>query len=77
MPGDCHSCCNYPGTDSSLLGFTMNSGQNVKVAEKINLRCNSHGFNSGWFYWPSNFDPAWLTNCDGYTKVEDNVVNLV
>ena len=55
----------------------MNSGQNVKVAEKINLRCNSHGFNSGWFYWPSNFDPAWLTNCDGYTKVEDNVVNLV
>jgi len=29
-----------------------------------------HGINSGWFFWPFNFDPTWLINCNGFKKKE-------
>jgi hypothetical protein len=44
-------------------------------------RCNNHGakvtghkqgVRQGWFNWPFNFDPVWLTTCDGFSdKPED------
>jgi hypothetical protein len=27
-----------------------------------------HGIKNGWFNWPFNFDPNWLTSCDGFKK---------
>jgi len=24
----------------------------------------------GWFYWPINFDPVWLLECNGHTPKE-------
>ena len=32
---------------------------------------NEHGKRSGWFFWPFNFDPTWLEECDGFGKKED------
>lgn len=31
--------------------------------------CCKHpnGIKNGWFFWPLNFDPVWLENCDGFT----------
>lgn len=31
------------------------------------VTCVQHGYDSGWFNWPVNFDPAWLLTCDGFS----------
>jgi hypothetical protein len=66
VPGDAHSCCNYPGNKTGLLDMFQNS-ENVK---KLNIKGHAHGILSGWFMWPVNFDPVWLENCDGFTAKE-------
>ena len=68
IPGDCHSRCNYPGVKSDLFDFF--SYENQKIAAKLNIQGDSHGFRSGWFMWPCNFDPVWLINCDGFEQKE-------
>lgn len=70
VPGDAHSCCNYPGVDSSFFGFLINIEKNLAIATQINLKAEPHGVRMGWFMWPSNFDPVWLLNCDGYKPQE-------
>ena len=35
-----------------------------------NVVGDSHGIKMGWFYWPYNFDPVWLKECDGFEKKE-------
>lgn len=68
IPGDAHSCCNYPGTSTGILDYF--SPKNPPIAKKLNIRSNPHGIRSGWFMWPVNFDPVWLENCDGFKKKE-------
>jgi len=29
---------------------------------------HKHGIDSGWFWWPFNFDPTWLEKCNGFEK---------
>lgn len=75
VPGDAHSCCNHPavGGEVSKLelaakiamtpgatGLNMGVGFSVKGAR--------HGIANGWFFWPVNFDPAWLEECTGYKE---------
>lgn len=35
-----------------------------------NLNCqvkgSKHGIQKGWFFWPFNFDPIWVEECDGF-----------
>jgi hypothetical protein len=31
-----------------------------------------HGIKNGWFFYPVNFDPIWLEECDGYEEKENN-----
>ena len=69
VPGDAHSCCKYPGTETGI--FDMFSSKNAEIAGKLSIKANAHGIRSGWFMWPVNFDPVWLENCDGY-EPEDN-----
>ena len=38
--------------------------------EKANVVGVFHGIQSGWFYWPENFDPDWLESCDGFKRAE-------
>lgn len=64
VPGDAHSCCHYPGNDTGIAG--MLSEGNLINAVRLGIRAESHGVKNGWFFWPMNFDPVWLTNCDGF-----------
>lgn len=34
----------------------------------IGVTGDPHGIKSGWFWFPINFDPAWLKTCEGFTK---------
>lgn len=68
VPGDAHSCCRYPGNEIGL--FEIFAPANKENATKLNIRVEYHGIRNGWFMWPINFDPAWLTNCDGFQVKE-------
>lgn len=65
VPGDAHSCCHYPGTDTGIL--SMFEQKNIDLIIKLNIKAHGHGVKRGWFLWPVNFDPTWLINCDGFT----------
>lgn len=45
----------------------MFEASNLLQAAKLHIQADPHGFRMGWFWWPVNFDPAWLQNCDGFT----------
>lgn len=77
LPGSAHSVCGHPEATSAcglivckaLMQAAFNqidarevgaSFGNVKIAAK------KHGIRSGWFMWPFNFDPVWLTKCSLY-----------
>ncbi len=72
VPGDAHSMCHHPliKQDDNAFGalIDMITGKNTEAAVKLNIRANPHGVRNGWFFWPANFDPAWLENCDGFTQ---------
>ena len=70
VPGDAHSCCRYPGNKTGLFDFFGN--ENRQNAIKLNIKADPHGISSGWFFWPVNFDPVWLINCDGFVSKETN-----
>lgn len=70
VPGDAHSCCQYPGNKTGMFDFFEN--ENKKNAQKLNIKAELHGIRNGWFFWPINFDPAWLINCDGFTTKEES-----
>lgn len=63
VPGDCHSCCKYPGNKTGMFDMFDQPANN---AEKLGIKAASHGVNSGWFMWPVNFDPVWLESCNGF-----------
>jgi hypothetical protein len=60
IPGDEHSCCKHP----DLNGVTNDQIQ--AIADKFKIKADYHAIKNGWFNWPSNFDPVWLTNCEGF-----------
>lgn len=73
VPGDAHSCCNHPAIDNNPPGQTMIMsllGVASTAQQELNIKANAHGVQSCWFFWPVNFDPVWLENCDGYTPKE-------
>mgnify|MGYP001562958622 CR=1 FL=1 len=86
VPGSCHSSCHHPKVEAepknnlselmSLLGGgrSLPLGMMNESKKELNIKCNSHGLNSGWFNWPYNFDPVWLENCDGFEQKTDSKV---
>lgn len=66
VPGDAHSCCNYPENDTGILSFFER--KNFENMKKLNIVGDKHGVYHGWFMWPVNFDPVWLENCDGFEQ---------
>ena len=66
IPGNAHSCCKYPGNNTDMLSLFSN-GANIR---KLNIRAHQHGIDNHWFYWPINFDPCWLINCDEFKEKE-------
>lgn len=71
--GDAHSACAHPETGVTDGGDVMGNlvklvgGECLPAVRKLKVRGNLHGIQSGWFYWPANFDPVWLENCEGFT----------
>lgn len=55
--GDCVHRRNNPGSAHSRC-----NNLNAKVTG------NPFGIRRGWFMWPLNFDPTWLTACDGFSS---------
>ena len=53
--------CEYRG---ELIGNAHSECFNLKAK----VKGNEHGIKSGWFCHPSNFDPTWLEECDGFKK---------
>lgn len=35
------------------------------------VKGHEHGIRKGWFLWPFNFDPVWVTECDGFQRKEE------
>jgi len=72
VPGDAHSCCKHPKIEDDPMGelfALMGIGAGLSSSrDELNIRADSHGVKQGWFIWPVNFDPIWLTNCDGFEE---------
>jgi len=77
IPGDTHSCCEHPDVKSDLLSelaAILRIGEseiyNPVSAAKLGIAALKQGIEGGWFNWPVNFDPTWLTDCNGYDPIE-------
>lgn len=57
IPGNTYSRCNHP--EALKNPFEANHKLEIKAVE--------HGVRMGWFYWPVQYDPVWLRNCNGFT----------
>ena len=61
LPHDTHSQCFHPSIgrhrERAVLGL---------VPDLIEVTAQAHGVGKGWFVWPLNFDPVWLTSCTGF-----------
>lgn len=62
----CYSC-KYRAT---IPGNCHSKCTNPKSAKELNIKGNAHGIKNGWFFFPFNYDPTWLENCDGYEPKE-------
>jgi len=76
--GSCHSCCEHPSIEKSSVGELMGLLGSVGrvpcviAPNKLEIKADAHGIRNGWFNWPYNFDPTWLTNCNGFKKKGDS-----
>jgi len=82
LPGDAHSCCNHPLLEDNknpmgeLLGImSKRVGAfppmiSQDIMDQFHIMANYHGIKMGWFNWPYNFDPVWLTRCDKFEEKE-------
>ncbi len=77
LAGSAHSCCEHPEATKKADGMaglaSVMSGGSPIIGdpEKLNIKGHPQGIRGGWFRWPSNFDPRWLANCDGFKAEEE------
>lgn len=66
ISGDCHSGCEaLPDIDQfALARYVHHNGPYF-----ANLKLNPQGIRNGWCFWPVNFDPCWVEECNFYEKV--------
>lgn len=75
IPGDAHSQCAHPSVgDDDMIDMLSRffTGDYQKAAEELEIRAHKHGIANGWFMWPANFDPVWLTRCTGFESRINN-----
>ena len=77
LPGNSQSKCCHPDVEGDLLGqlkhilgITSDSVINPGARDKLCVKGDSRGIQSGFFNWPFNFDPIWLEACNGYNPIE-------
>lgn len=67
MSGDrpnCYKCVHR----SSVPGDAHSRCNN----HSANVVGNKHGIKNGWFFWPVNFDPVWLEDCNGFSDKQED-----
>lgn len=73
VPGSAHSSCDVlrartgKSGGEMLAAMVMMTSGVVDVAG-VRVSGNHHGIRSGWFSWPVDYDPAWLTECTGFEE---------
>lgn len=65
---NCYDCINR----RSVPGDAHSRCANLKAR----VVGNKHGMANGWFFWPINFDPVWLEECDGFVSSNPLYNNL-
>jgi len=78
IPGDAHSCCNHPlvkknkTINNPLVELLQLFGSVGRVQpftiapKKMNMKFNEYGVKNNWCFFPFNFDPIWIENCNGF-----------
>ena len=62
---NCYMCEHRKDADNAEQSGMERSGCANESANVVGV---FHGVQSGWFYWPDNFNPLWLESCDGFTR---------
>jgi hypothetical protein len=70
IPGDAHSKCLHPVAKDprviTLAAIMVTSGIGRIEANGLVVIGDEYACRRGWFYWPINFDPIWLRECNGF-----------
>lgn len=64
VAGSTHSSCSYGG--NQIKALDLFSSKNCENAQILDIQAKQYGVQNGWFMWPIDFDPVWLTNCEGF-----------
>ena len=78
VPNSVHSSCRHPRA-LELISFSEDLFKHLKrltndlqlspmyeLDLKVNEEYREYAIENGWVTWPFNFDPRWITNCNGY-----------
>ena len=60
---DCYECKHVRSLPGDAHKQCVNN--NAKVTG------NETGIRNGWFFWPFNFDPIWVIECNGFEEKEE------
>lgn len=81
VPGDSHISCEYPFLDKknasliSMMSVTNPQAFNQTLHQLFGFQASMHGVQSGWFMFPSNFDPNWMEgNCNKHSDIVGEAV---
>ena len=67
IPGDNHIQCVHKSA-GAFIGFL--SMLETGCYAPMNVVGNPHGIANGWFQWPVNFDPIWMTSqCNAFEAI--------
>jgi len=61
MP-NCYDCENR----MEMVGSCHSSCRAALTAKVVG---EEYGKKSGWFFWPFDFDPTWLVECDSFKDI--------
>lgn len=77
VPGDTHVCCKHPNTKTYdgqiLMEMMLIAASGISYGElplrmtRLGLSVDLWGVSHGWVFFPMNFDPIWVSGCQGHT----------
>ena len=77
VPGSAHSSCQVlrnrfedPNNPKVILleMACAFGGTRLQLGDKEIIKIDPHGKNNGWAYWPLDFDPVWVSECQIYEE---------
>jgi len=76
--GDVHKKCSHPAVNAKhgnalLVLAALIRGDSMisqEAREELNIKLHERGVKMGWAWWPLNFDPVWVLNCEGFQASE-------